>query len=125
MQHLILVKEEEQGVGEMADYYAEHDMVDYWAQQMEDRMSTELKSRVARYSVSDEEIKEMIFEISSKELCLMSDRVLTEYYPAEKYDSAEMNKIIDIAAWGLANKHLTQKQKWNLASFIIFYSKGK
>lgn len=112
-------------MGEMADYYAEQDMVDYWAQQMEDRMSPELKNRVARYSVSDEDIKDLVFEVSGKELCLLADKTISNYYPEEKYDSAEMNKVIDIAAWGLANKHLTQKQKWNLASFIIFYSKGE
>jgi hypothetical protein len=112
-------------MGEWADYYADEAMVDFWAQQMEDRMSHELKNRVARYSVSDEEIKVMVFEVSGKELCLLADKVITEKYPAEKYDSAEMIKVIDIAAWGLANKHLTQKQKWNLAGFIIFYSKGE
>jgi hypothetical protein len=80
---------------------------------------------VARYSVSDEEIKALVFETSAKQLCLMTDKVICESYPMEKWDSPEANKIIDIAAWGLANKHLTNKQKWNLASFIIFYSKGE
>jgi hypothetical protein len=112
-------------MGDMAEHYMEEAMIDYWCREKESQMSKELKDRVDRYSVSDEAIKELVFEVSSKGLCLLADKVITEKYPAEKYDSAEMNKIIDIAAWGLANKYLTQKQKWNLASFIIFYSKGE
>lgn len=106
-------------MGEMADYYAEEAMIE-WAYQ-----SSELKNRVERYSVSDEEIKDFIFNTSTKDLCLIADETIIDYYPDAKYGSFEMNKIIDIAAWGIANKHLTQKQKWNLASFIIFYSKGE
>jgi hypothetical protein len=107
----------------MADHYMEESMVSYYSQELE--LSSELKNRIGRYSVNEDDIRNMIFEVSTKELCLNADKVITNYYPAEKYDSFEMNKIIDIAAWGMANKHLTQKQKWNLASFIIFYSKGE
>lgn len=110
-------------MGEMADHYLEEALVDYYAQQ--ESISNELKDRIGRYSVSKEAIKDLIFDTSNKNLCLLADDVISNHYPAEKYDSFEMNKIIDIAAWGLANKHLTEKQKWNLASFILFYSKGE
>lgn len=99
-------------------------MADYYSKLQLEKASFELKERTARYSVSDEDIKDLIFNVSTKDLCLLADKTITEHYPEEKYDSFEMNKIIDIAAWGMANKHLTQKQKWNLASFIIFYSYG-
>lgn len=110
-------------MGGMSDYYLEQAIVDHFLQLQEQEMSKELSNRVERYSVSDEAIKELIFELSTKDLCLLADKTILDYYPHEKYDSAEMNKIIDIAAWGIANKHLTQKQKWNLASFIIYYTR--
>lgn len=110
-------------MGEMADYYSEQELIERYLRQEE--ISSELKHKVERYSVSDEAIKNLIFETSNKDLCLLADKVFTTYYPIEKYDSFEINKVIDIAAWGISNKHLTEKQKWNLASFILFYSKGE
>lgn len=111
-------------MGDMADHYAEEEMVAFYSQLAEEDISRELRDRVARYSVDENEIREMLFKTSVKDLCRLADITLIENYPADKYDSFEMNKIIDIAAWGLTKKFLTEKQKWNLASFILFYSKG-
>lgn len=44
-------------MGDIADYYEE----EYYAQDLGNRMSSKLKTRVGRYSVSDEEIKDLIF----------------------------------------------------------------
>lgn len=86
------------------------------------RYDNPVKARVERYSVSEDDIRNMLFETSIKDLCNLTETVLMEKYPDEQYDSAEWNKTVDIAAFGLAKKFLTEKQKWYLASFIIFYS---
>lgn len=81
-----------------------------------------VQSRVERYLVSEDDIRNLLFETSIKDLCYLAETVLMEKYPEENYDSMEWNKIVDIAAFGLAKKFLTEKQKWCLGSFIIFYS---
>ena len=107
----------------MEEYYVEQDLMDHRLDRVD--ISSPLKHKVERRSVNPEAIKDLIFETSIKDLCLLTDKVFTHDYPVEKYDSFEINKVIDIAAYGLLNKYLSEKQKWSLASFILFYSKGE
>lgn len=105
-------------MGEMAD--------DHMEQYFEDiirnyERSTPLTNRLKRYDVTDDEIREFLFNISTSSLCKLADKVLMEYYPEEVANDIEMNKIIDIAAFGISKMYLTNKQKWCLASFCIYY----
>jgi hypothetical protein len=83
--------------------------------------SERFEKRVARYKVSDDDIKDMLYVTSTRELCKLADMVIMDYLPEDYTNEAELNKIIDIAAMGTVRKYLTDKQKWALSSFCLYY----
>lgn len=85
--------------------------------------SARTQNKIARYAVSDEEIKDFLFKVSLRDLCLLADKALMNYYPQSTANELEIDRTIDIIAQGMTKQYLTNKQKWCLASFIIFYMK--
>jgi hypothetical protein len=107
-------------MGDMADFYLEEGMLQYYESLVRDHeISGVMKNRVKRYDVTDEDIRDFLFEISVKGLCVLADKVLMDYYTDDS--EIEMDKIINIAAFGLTKKYLTDKQKWCLGSFCLFW----
>lgn len=82
--------------------------------------SQSLQRKVARYEVSEEDIRNLLFSTSTRSLCILTDKVLMEYCP-EDLSEVEFDKMVSIAAMGLNRKYLTEKQKWCLASFCLYY----
>ena len=103
------------------EYQHEFDQSFYERQANAHIPSTRFNNRVARYNVKDEDIKDMLFEISLKDLCLLADYVIMTHLPDDYNNEAELDKIIDIAAKGTTRKYLTDKQKWCIASFCLYY----
>lgn len=99
------------------NFSEEHDQY----QEIEHKFSPRMAKRIERYNVKDDDIKELLFTTSIKDLCELSDKVIMEYLPEDYYDISELTKIVDIAAQGFVRKYLTDKQKWCLASFSLFY----
>lgn len=85
------------------------------------KLSHQLENKVKRYSVSDEEIKDFLFRISVKHLCELTDMIIMEYDIEDFETQATIEKMIDIAAWGLTKKQLSNKQLWCLGSFVLYY----
>lgn len=101
---------------------AKENLLTYMEQEArKQELSMPVQNRIGRYKVSDEEIKDLLFEVSLRGLCMLADKTLMEYYPDETANEAEVDRTIDIIAQGMTRKYLTNKQKWCLASFIIYY----
>jgi hypothetical protein len=95
----------------------EHDMY----QEQEYKFSNRVTQKIERYSVSDEDIQDMLFTTSVRTLCEFADKAVSNYYPIEQQNSAEAEKIDSIVASGIGKKYLTDKQKWCLASFCLYW----
>lgn len=111
-------------MGDMADYYADlamSEMFEYEKMARGHELSKRTQQRVGRYDVKDEDIRDLLFNISLLGLCKLTDKVIEEEFNGEY---SELDKIIDIMSWGLSKKYLSEKQKWCLASFCIYYMGG-
>lgn len=105
-------------MGESGSYYGEN--LNKWAAETTPRLSRELQDRVARYNVPDEEIREYLFSVSVRDLCIEADRLLQAASIGGAQLSRQEEKVLDIIAWGVSNSYLTDKQKWCVAAFVIY-----
>jgi hypothetical protein len=105
-----------------------YDMERYIEQDIESLMhhvpSKRLQNAARRYDISDEEIREFVFAMSNKDLCLLTDKLIMDERCLEASES-ELDKVISIAAHGIGKLYLTPKQQWCLASFCMNYMRDK
>lgn len=84
-------------------------------------LSEAMHRKVGMYSVTDEDIKEFLFRHSVLDICILADRVVQLHYISQ--EDLEASVIINIASMGITRKYLTDKQKWRVASFIIYWTR--
>lgn len=105
-------------MGDMAEYYEGLAM----EQEIDYIMSQQMQSRIKRYDIKDDEIKEFLFTVSVKQLCQLVDKIIMEF-DMEEVTETEMDKMIDIAAKGLVMKSLSIKQTWCIGAFVAYHLK--
>lgn len=80
-----------------------------------------IQTKIKRYAVKQEDIKNFLFNHSLLQVCCMAENTLMNHVLENEITDAEIDKIIDIIAYGLAMKSLSIKQQYCLVAFTLYF----